>query len=103
MLKPQAKALHHLQPEEMVGVKVRDMWVQSHLLKGERLSYKELSLHWKMISKCSEVITRCLTPANEVRVLSGVDCLLDLEELGARIPSYRQRGCTPAQCYHVVR
>ena len=93
MRKPQAKALHNLQPGEIVGLKVRDKWVQFNLLKGERLSYKESSLLWKTISKCGKVVTRCMTPVNEWRVLRGVDRLLDLGELVARVPSSRQQGC----------
>ena len=38
MLKPEAKAVHYLQPGEIVGMKIGDKWVRFNLLKVKRLS-----------------------------------------------------------------
>ena len=76
MLKPKAKALHCLQPGEIIGVKVGDKWVQFNLLERERLSYKESALLWIMINKDGEVVTKYLSPADEWVVLPGIDYLL---------------------------
>ena len=89
MLKPKAKALHYLQPGEIIGVKVGDKWVQFTLLERERLSYKESSLLWMMINEDGEVLTRYLSPADEWVVLYKIYYLLDTEHKGSKLQAAR--------------
>ena len=91
MLKPEAKAVHYLQPGEIVGVKFDDKWVRFNLLKLKRLSYKHSSLLWKMMKHHGEVVTKYLTPADQWGVLCGIDYLLDLGEMEMKVPHSKQQ------------